>query len=68
MLGSIFFPPLKNSINKKNNLPPSKAGIGSKFKTPKFKLITAAKYNTLIIPVLVASATILITPIGPASD
>ena len=44
LFGSNFFP-LIASIPNINNLPPSSAGIGSKFNIPRFKLITAAIYK-----------------------
>ena len=67
LFGSNFFP-LIASIPNINNLPPSSAGIGSKFNIPRFKLITAAIYIRLIIPILAASETIPITPTGPATE
>ena len=67
LFGSIFFP-LIASIPSISNLPPSSAGIGSKFNIPKFKLITAPIYIRFIIPILAASETIPITPTGPATE
>ena len=63
-LGKIFLPAIV-SINKKKILPPSRAGIGNKFITPKLSDKMAISKNKLAIPCSLVFDTKDSIPTGP---
>lgn len=60
--------PLITSINKKNNRPPSRAGMGSKFNIAKFMEIIATVMSNETKPFSACSPTIVTMPTGPETS